>query len=153
EREEEEEEEDDAEEDTGDTKRGGFDIAGFMVQMAPFLLSLTGGKLNLADYLNWTKAAEKGAAARQQAATASDAATPAPVPGPSIEEQLRSDPAAGMHFMAIMNVLTPAEAELARTMAKELSNEDRTAWFNALKSLSVEEAVAKLRAELARLDQ
>jgi hypothetical protein len=150
---EDDDEDDDEEEDADDTKRGGFDIGAFMVQMAPVILSLTGGKLSLPDFLNWTKAAEKGAAARQQGAPQTNAGTPTAVPEPTAEEQLRSDPAAGMHFMAIMSALAPAEAELARTMAKELSNEDRTTWFNALKSLSVEDAVAKIRAELERLDK
>lgn len=139
---------DDDEDDRDEQRGGGFDIGALLQQAAPLLQAFTSGKLRISDILNWNKAAEKGAAARQQPTS-----TPASVPEPevSIEDQLRSDPAAGMHFMAIMSGLTPDEALVARTMAREMSSKDRTTWFGILKSMSVPDATAKVRAELERL--
>jgi hypothetical protein len=55
------------------------------------------------------------------------------------------------HFLAVKNSLTRDEQSLVVALAQELTDEDRAAWFNQLRALSVEEAAATVRATLAQL--
>jgi hypothetical protein len=58
------------------------------------------------------------------------------------------DPAALAHFGAIQAALTLREGMLARALAAELSPSDLRTWFAELQTLSVPDAVAKIRAVL-----
>ena len=150
---------DDEDDDDGDSEaepaepRGGVDI-NMLLQLVPVVMTaIKSGKssIDLGSLFDWNKAAAKGEAARKAKADAETAS--APTASPSIEEQLKADPAAGFHFMQIMSALTPAESEVLRAMAKEMSSEERTIWFNDLKALSVQDALGKLREVLAQLDK
>jgi hypothetical protein len=58
------------------------------------------------------------------------------------------DPAALAHFAAIQGALTFREGMLARALAADLSSSELRAWLAELRTLSVPEAVAKIRAVL-----
>jgi len=58
------------------------------------------------------------------------------------------DPAAIAHFVAIQGALTFREGMLARALAAELSAAELRAWLAELRTLSVPEAVAKIRGVL-----
>ncbi len=55
-----------------------------------------------------------------------------------------------MHFLAIQKALSPDEAALAKEVAKAFSPAELNAWIADLSKLSVPEAVAKIRAIVAR---
>jgi hypothetical protein len=55
------------------------------------------------------------------------------------------------HFLAVKNALTRDEQSLVVALAQELTEQDRAAWFNQLRALSVEDATATVRATLAKL--
>ena len=55
------------------------------------------------------------------------------------------DPAAIAHFVAIQGALTFREGMLARALAAELSPSEMRAWLTELRTLSVPDAVAKIR--------
>jgi hypothetical protein len=58
------------------------------------------------------------------------------------------DPATIAHFVAIQGALTLQESMLARALAAELSSAERNRWLAELRTLSVPEAVARIRAIL-----
>jgi hypothetical protein len=58
------------------------------------------------------------------------------------------DPATLAHFVAIQGALTFRESMLARALAAELSPAELRAWLAELRTLSVPEAVAKIRGVL-----
>ena len=58
------------------------------------------------------------------------------------------DPAALAHFAAIQGALTFREGMLARALAAELSPAELRTWLAELRTLSVPEAVAKIRGVL-----
>jgi hypothetical protein len=62
-----------------------------------------------------------------------------------------TDAASMAHFLAVKNALTRDEQSLVVALAQELTDQDRAAWFNQLRALSVEEATATVRATLAKL--
>ena len=64
-----------------------------------------------------------------------------------------TDPASMAHFLAVKNSLTRDEQALVVALAQELTDEDRAAWFNQLRALSVADAAATVRATLAQLDR
>lgn len=55
------------------------------------------------------------------------------------------------HFYAVKNALTRDEQALVVSIAQELSDAERAAWFNELLPLSVPDAVAAVRATLGQL--
>ena len=72
-------------------------------------------------------------------------------PGASTEDTAdlpTLDPAALAHFAAIQGALTFREGMLARALAAELSPSELRAWLAELRTLSVPEAVAKIRGVL-----
>lgn len=62
-----------------------------------------------------------------------------------------TDPASMAHFYAVTNALTRDEQALVVSIAQQLSDDERAAWFNELLPLSVPEAVATVRATLGQL--
>ena len=155
--EDEEEDEQDAEsEQQREEPPAKLDVGALLTQAAPLFLAFASGKLkmpDLASMFDWSKAAKKGAASRKaQAENAEQASEQEPVTTEeetTVEEQLKSDPSAMSHFVAIMKELSPAEAMLAGTLLKELSATDRSTWFNELKVMSVKDAAHKVRAALS----
>jgi hypothetical protein len=107
---------------------------------------------NLAEMFDWRKAAARGKKPKTDApASASpsevDAATEATqtatdAPKPSFQD--------AAHFIAIQNALTPDEAAFARKAASKFTREQLEAWMAELGQLSVADAVARIRAEIAK---
>lgn len=62
-----------------------------------------------------------------------------------------TDPASMMHFAEMQNALTPAEREDVLAIAAAFTDEERAGWFTYLRSLSVPEAVATVRAVLQQV--
>jgi hypothetical protein len=110
----------------------------------------TGSGMQLGDMLDWRRAAERGQAAKAAPAlpdATSDARTDAELKrpsAPSLQQQL-NDPATMAHIFAILSKLSAEESAMARGIAGELSESDRARWFQELKHLSVDDAVAKIR--------
>lgn len=71
--------------------------------------------------------------------------TPAPT------HVIPSDPASMAHFLEVKNALTREEQVLIAALARDLTPAEQAAWFNALRPLSVVDAVASVRATLAQL--
>ncbi len=64
-----------------------------------------------------------------------------------------TDPVSMAHFVEVKNALTRDEQALVAALARGLTEADQAAWFNALKPLSVADAVASVRTTLASLAQ
>lgn len=62
-----------------------------------------------------------------------------------------TDPMSMAHFLEVKNALTREEQALVGVLARDLPPAEQAAWFNALRPLSVADAVASIRATLARL--
>lgn len=110
----------------------------------------SGSGMKLSEVLNWNKASASGKAERAAALEAGDEsdAAAAQEPSPSAKEML-ADPKVQMHLLAIMARLSPEEQEIAKGVAKELSESEQARWFAQLKKLSVDDAVAKIRSLIA----
>jgi hypothetical protein len=96
-------------------------------------------KLEAADVLDWRRIAAKQEEARAKEAEAAAAAEPELPP---------IDLAAAAHFVAIQQRLTEEEAAMARAVGANLSPAELRIWMHELQQLSVEDAVAKIRAFL-----
>lgn len=107
----------------------------------------SGSGVKLSEVLNWNKASASGKAARAAVLEAGEQAdeTASQEAIPSAKEML-ADPKVQAHLFAIMTKLTPEEKEIATGLAKELSESEQARWFSQLKRLSVDDAVAKIRA-------
>ena len=75
------------------------------------------------------------------------AATPAADP----TSAMLTDPASMAHFLEVKNALTRDEQALVGALARNLTPAEQAAWFNALRPLSVADAVASIRSTLAQL--
>lgn len=62
-----------------------------------------------------------------------------------------TDPAIMAHFLEVKNALTREEQALVGALARDLTPAEQAAWFNALRPLSVANAVASVRSTLAQL--
>jgi hypothetical protein len=173
-----EERDDDDDDDEPVSPTAGFDLNAMIAALVPVLVtSFAKGDIklpDLAEMLDWRRAARKkssgGGATKPQpsessakpepsaAAGANGTSTPAGANETSAPASAQAatdaelpplSPQAMVHFMAIQAALTPEEAALARAAASELSPTDLRAWFDQLSSLSVPEAVARVRALLA----
>ncbi len=76
--------------------------------------------------------------------------TSSSVPTPA---SVLTDPVNMAHFLEVKNALTRDEQALVAALARGLTEAEQAAWFNALKLLSVADAVASVRATLASLAQ
>lgn len=90
--------------------------------------------MKLRDLFDWNSAAKRG----QLSQSTTEAERPP-----------TASPSAMQHFLAIQAALTPQESAIAQSVAMNFTPEERTAWMNELKQLSVEEAVAKIRTAIA----
>jgi hypothetical protein len=148
------EEEDDETADARGTR--GDALNALVAQVVPMLVTaLCGGKLDLASLMDWRKAqpqpacakpaprATKGLpsvpAAKESTVLASEAAA-TETAMPAIDPQTMA------HVVAIQSELTAEEVALVQTVAKDLSPAELRAWFDDLSTLSVPDAVAKIRA-------
>jgi hypothetical protein len=103
-------------------------------------------KLDLGDYLNWSRITKKrNAAAAEIAAEKAAATAPSPV-----AELPPTDLTQAAHFMQIQEALAPEEAAQARAIAAQLSPPELRTWFAELSKLSVADAVVKIRTFLAK---
>lgn len=120
-------------------------INNLVAQVIPIVVtSLAGKKMpKLSSVLDWRKASEEAQAKHAPALEATTASTDEPTDAlPPL------DPKTMTHFIAIQSALAPAEAALARQVAAELSPAELRAWFDELSTLSVADAVAKIRSML-----
>lgn len=103
---------------------------------------------NLAAMFDWRKAAAEGKKAKADApvATPTEAkpATEAPAAPPPSKLQN------AQHFIAIQEALGPEDAAFARAAAANLTPAQIDAWLGELGQLSVEDAVQRIRAEIAK---
>ena len=96
----------------------------------------------VAELLDWRKAMpanEKNGEAAQRSELP---------PAASVEEADAMpplDPKTMAHFIAIQAALKPDEAAMARAIAGELAPAELRAWFEELRTLSIQDAVAKIR--------
>jgi hypothetical protein len=113
---------------------------------------------NLGEMFDWRKAAANGKKVKSDAPTrpttstsseTAETATETPTPAPSAAEPPKMNLQHAAHFAAIQEALG-ADAELARRAASKLAPEQLTTWFADLAQLRVEDAVAKIRAEIAK---
>jgi hypothetical protein len=112
---------------------------------------------NLGEMFDWRKASANGKKVRSDAPTSAtptptasaEPATETPATPPSAPESPTMNLQHAAHFAAIQQALG-ADAELARRAAAKLTPEGLNAWFATLAPLSVEDAVAKVRAEIAK---
>jgi hypothetical protein len=164
-----EEDDQDEEDDTDHSPAaGGFDLNAIVAQLVPLIVtSLMSGKLKipgLGELFDWRKAGERGKAkptAKPHRAVPQTEVNPAAVADedaasdeaetPGVEAMLPPiDPATLVHFVAIQQALKPEEAALARAVAADLGPAELRAWFDDLKKLGVPDAVAKIRALVAK---
>jgi hypothetical protein len=132
----------------GDAPSRGLDLESMIAQIVPAIVTgWMSGKLDgakLAEILDWRRAAAAGSpAASVPEARKRNADAPS---NPKTAAMPALDPAAMAHFLAIQAALTPAEATMAREVAKDLTEAELRAWFDELDGLSVPDAVAKIRA-------
>lgn len=97
-------------------------------------------KLEPADVLDWRRIAAKQNEARAKETEA--AAAQAEMELPPLDMK------AAAHFVAIQGQLTEQEAAMARAIGANLSPSELRIWLHELSQLSVEDAVAKIRAFL-----
>ena len=114
------------------------DFSALVAQLAPMLVAAFAGggaKLpSIAEMLDWRKAA---ASAKADKPAPAPVATPPALPGGAMDR-----------VAEVLGQLTPDERALAMAMARELSAEERLAWFAELAPLSVPDAVARVRSLL-----
>jgi hypothetical protein len=110
---------------------------------------------NLGEMFDWRKAAASGKKVKADAPTstptpAASAEPATEAPAPSAPEPPKMNLQHAAHFAAIQEALGAADAELARRVASKLTAEQLNAWFADLAQLSVDDAVVKIRAEIAK---
>jgi hypothetical protein len=155
----EEEDDDDREEDGENVAKKTASMVDLLQPMVgPAMQYLVGGLMNgqiklpgnLAEVFDWRKAAASGKKAKADFA-------PSPINAPSsapATELLNEVPKTKLqnaaHFVAIQEALGSQDAEFARTAASTLSPAELTAWMDKLGQLSVADAVAEIRNEIAK---
>ncbi|HEX5058597.1 MAG TPA: hypothetical protein VFV99_04510, partial [Kofleriaceae bacterium] len=110
------------------------------------------------DLFDWRRPAQRNRAAREKAERpqldAAEAAAPplatARANTRTLEAMVEADPKLKMHLFAIMAALSEEERRHAQAAAKILSDEDRLAWLNSLKAMSVSDAVQQIRGLIAQ---
>lgn len=110
---------------------------------------------NFAEVFDWRKAAANGKKTKPSGAppVSSPATTAEPtteVPATAPSGATKSPLQNASHFVAIQEALGPEDAEFARRAAGNLSREQLETWFGKLGQLSIEDAVAEIRAEIAK---
>ncbi|HTR55777.1 MAG TPA: hypothetical protein VMJ10_34105 [Kofleriaceae bacterium] len=129
-------------------------VSGFMSGQ----LKLPGG---LAEMFDWRKAAARGKSTKTeshpaQPASATTPATAAPAPEVTVETPAAAEPPPksgiqnAAQFVAIQEALGPEDAAFVRQAASNLSREQVEAWLARLGQLSVADAVAEIRKEIAK---
>jgi hypothetical protein len=107
---------------------------------------------NLGAMFDWRKAAAQGKKAKVEtaipAAPASNATatTETPAGAAPVPSKLQN----AQHFVAIQEALGPEDAAFARTAAANLTPTDIETWLANLGQLSVEDAVKRIRSEIAK---
>jgi hypothetical protein len=105
---------------------------------------------NLGEVFDWRKAAARGKKPTVAASAPTMNANPAPATAaPSASEPPKMKLEHAAHFAAIQQALG-ADAALARRAASKLTPDQLQTWFADLAELSVDDAVAKIRAEIEK---
>lgn len=143
-----EEEEDDDEEDEREPG-----IGDFLAQIMPLVQMVMSRQLGKAPGAR----RNTGAPGTAKRADNPPAETPAAETGPKAEAKAASPrpitPEMLMHFQAIQSALSEEEAAFAREVAAELSAEEVQQWMAELTAMSVDDAVARIRAHIAGQEQ
>lgn len=136
-----------------------FDLTSLIAQLAPVLVSaICGGKLKIPGLSAMVEPAKVspvsvGPSATLPRALAADHAVSSDTVEVSAtagdDGPMTLDAAGLMQFAAIQARLTPAERELARALAGELSAGELRAWFEQLRGLDPDAAAAKVRTLLS----
>ncbi len=147
----EDEDDDDEVGDDGGEKPAGFDMGALLAQLLPVILGgFASGKIKMPDLgsvLDWRKAGKK---APKPTAPASEVGTPTPEPAASAAASIPPlDPAAMAHVIAVQSALEPQEVAYVQAIAKEFSPAELRGWFDELSTLSVPDAVARIRGLIA----
>jgi hypothetical protein len=146
----EEDDEGDAEEGASTSSSPSFDFVNTLVaQVVPMLLSSMSGKKmpKLAAVLDWRKAQPATESTADTDAAETDSKQEPPTEVPPLDPKMMG------HIIAIQAALPPDEAALARQLAAELTPAEQRAWFDELTSLSVPDAVAKVRGLLKSMSK
>lgn len=147
-------EDDDEESDDTAAPQPGFDLNAIVAQVVPMLLmGLGNGKVRLpglGELLDWRKATPTAKPRMKDPTKPTKPAEAAEAVAAAVPENANDvlppiDPQTMAHFVAVQSALTAEEASLAREVAKELSAAELRAWFDELSTLSVPDAVAKVR--------
>ncbi len=128
---------DDEDDDTEDDEPSSFDLPALVAQIVPMVLSGLNTRKKLA------KAPTEPALASEPAAEPPKLTRAATVVPPPV-----LDAKGFAHIAAIQAALTPEEAALAREVAQDLAPADLQTWFAELSTLSVPQAVARVRTML-----
>lgn len=115
-----------------------FDLPAMVAQIVPMVLSGLSARKKLAKGTADTTASEPEKTAPEPPKLTR--ATPSPAPA--------LDAKGFAHIAAIQAALTPEEAALAREVAQDLAPADLQTWFAELSTLSVAQAVARVRTML-----
>lgn len=75
----------------------------------------------------------------------------APSSAPAPTSTVSTDPVSMAHFLEVKNALTREEQAMVAAVARDLTAAEQAAWFEALRPLSVADAVTSVRATLAQL--
>lgn len=123
------------------TPVAGFDLATFLAQMMPVLMTAFSGikKEHIAPVLDWRKAGKSAAPKEEPQAKAEAKAAPLPP----------LDPAQMAHVVAIQSQLEPLEVAFVQEVAKDLGPTELREWFDKLSKQSVPEAVTTIRGLIA----
>ena len=157
---------DDEEEDDVDTADDGENVAKKTASMVdllqpmvgPAMQYLVGGLMNgqiklpgnLAEVFDWRKAAASGKKAKADVAAASVNAPSSAPARDLMNEAPKTKLQNAAHFVAIQEALGSQDAEFARTAASKLSPAELNTWMDKLGQLSVVDAVAQIRNEIAK---
>jgi hypothetical protein len=117
----------------------GLDVEALVGQLVPVLVSaLSGkGKLDLPSLVDWRKAAKTNASLEAPSTTK---------PTPSA---MAIEPATMAHLLAVQASLDPKEVTFVREVAKELGPDELRGWLDQLRTLSVPDAVRRVRGLIA----
>lgn len=87
----------------------------------------------------------------QREAAAHFAPGVAPSSAPAPTSTVPTDPVSMAHFLEVKNALSREEQARVAAVARDLTAAEQAAWFDALRPLSVADAVASVRATLSQL--
>ena len=129
----------------------GLDINKVVAQVASDVVTKLMDKLNGKAPATADAQAPKAPDDVQREAATHSAGKIAPSSAPAPTSTVPTDPVSMAHFLEVKNALTREEQAMVAAVARDLTAAEQAAWFDALRPLSVADAVASVRATLAQL--